>query len=93
MSGSQQERPLQIEGLPDADVLDPSLSIGAEEIEAQAVFFRIYLVEKAASQMGPIGRRNLALENRELNPLAVILAGLGDAPQACRPARSVVLTS
>jgi hypothetical protein len=63
-------------------MLDTPLPICTEEVKSQAVPLLIDFFNQTRPQHNPLCGINLAFENGELNPLPVILAGLGDASQA-----------
>src|SRR3972149_4534872 len=73
---------LLVEGRLRAHVLHAMLPVGAEEVEAQAVLLRIHVFNEPGPPGRPLGRVHDALEDRVLDPLAVVPAGLCDVPQA-----------
>ena len=89
------ERAVQVERRLGADMLDAAVPVGAEIVEAQAVACRDRSRPASrALSADPLRRVDLALEDRVLHPLAVVLAGLGDPTQAPPTGRrSSVLTS
>jgi hypothetical protein len=63
----------------------PALPIGSKEVEAQAVSAGIDDSQEPSPEADPKRRFKQALEDRELNTLAVIFAELGDLAQATPP--------
>jgi hypothetical protein len=63
-------------------VFHTTLPIGSKEVEAQAVSLGINQRQQLSAKGNPERRFEEALEDRELNPLAMILTQLGDLAQA-----------
>lgn len=78
-SRSDDQRAVQIGGWLGADVFYLPLPVRAKEIIAQTVALRVDDCIQPGTQPGPLRGVKLDLEDRELNALAPILAGAGDA--------------
>jgi hypothetical protein len=63
-------------------MLDPTTDGFIEEVESQAIFGNVDDFQEFLAEDDPVSRLHDALEDRFLNALAVILAGLGHPTQA-----------
>jgi hypothetical protein len=78
---------VQIQDVLDAEVLDLPLPVGAEEVEPKAVLGLIIFLKEPLAKEGPLRRVDHALEDRVLDSLAEVQAGLGDTAQAAASSR------
>lgn len=78
---SENERAVEIEHRPRANVLDAPSSFGTEPVEAQAVPLRIDQADKPGAQRRPLRRLQFALEYRILHTLSKIQTGARDPAQ------------
>lgn len=78
---------MEIDGRFRSDMVDPPLPVRSQIIIAQAIKGGIDDGFQPGFQGDPARRIDLDLENRVLNALAIILAGLGDLSQPAPPAR------
>ena len=78
---SDEQRTFRIDGRFGSVVLNPSLPLVAEEIEAQTVAFKIRELEQCRAKLYPLIVFQQTFENRILHPLTVVEACLGDAPE------------
>lgn len=63
-------------------MFDPPATLGTQPVEPKTIATRVNFPEKASTKAGPLGWINLALKDRELNPLPEIEAS------PCHPAQS-----
>jgi hypothetical protein len=63
-------------------VLYSSLPTVSQKIESEAVEFRFNFSKESSTKTHPQGSIDPAFENRVLDPLTVILAQLGNTPEA-----------
>ncbi|VTR65478.1 hypothetical protein DESC_340001 [Desulfosarcina cetonica] len=82
---SNDQRSFLIKTFFQAHMLHPVSPIGAKKIKPEAVGFGFDLIDQFLFENGPLGRVDDALENRILDPLAVIFADLGYPAQTPRP--------
>jgi hypothetical protein len=75
---SSKQRAAKVKRRLSADVLDPPLRVGTEEIKSQAVMPCIDCPHQASTQCYPLGRVDFALKNRIRHALTKILAGTSD---------------
>jgi hypothetical protein len=68
-------------------VFDSAPPFRAHEIKPEAIPFRVDSRNQLASKRDPLRLIDYALEDRELDPLAMILTGLGNFAQT--PAASI----
>ena len=80
--GSDDERAVEIGGRFRSMMLDAPFPVRSEHVEAQAVFAFLELRQEPRAELRPLRWIDVALEHRELHPLPVVQAGLGDTPQS-----------
>jgi hypothetical protein len=68
-------------------MLDPAAAVPAQEVKAQTVALRVYLIEQPRAQQHPLVGCHLDLEDRKLHALSIVLAGPGNAAQTPSTAR------
>jgi hypothetical protein len=79
---SDNQGTFEVERLVEADVLDPAPSVLVEGIDAKTVLLGIDDPEQFLAEKDPFGGTHQALEDRLLDALAEVLAGLGHVAEA-----------